>query len=264
MLEVLRKHGVPQVYGFVNAGQLDDDPTSMSILQEWLQQGYPLGNHTYSHMDLNEVTAQQYIADIDKNDEILQRIAGEYNYKYFRYPYLREGNTWSKHNKIKAHLRQTGYKIAPVSVEFFDWAWVDTYARCASRYNPEAIKRLEEKYVSYAVRQLKSANSMAQRLFKRPIKHILLLHIGEFSALMLDRVLLAYEAAGVHYISLDDAVKDPVYKKEPRILCAEGGTFLGQKMEERRINVSAAEAEPPPYLSLLCHYPLPAQPLCRE
>ena len=53
------------------------------------QQGFTLGNHTYTHISLSRVGAEKYIADLDKADQKLTSIMT--TPKYFRYPYLDEG-----------------------------------------------------------------------------------------------------------------------------------------------------------------------------
>ncbi len=56
LMAQLHQAGVP-VVGFVNENKLEIDgqvqPARMQMLRDWLDAGYVLGNHTYSHMDLN-------------------------------------------------------------------------------------------------------------------------------------------------------------------------------------------------------------------
>src|SRR5688572_22408550 len=59
LLAAVRRHGVPAV-GFVNEGKLfdagaasGDAEARIGVLRMWLDNGLELGNHTYSHRDLN-------------------------------------------------------------------------------------------------------------------------------------------------------------------------------------------------------------------
>ena len=77
-----------------------------------LQKGLIVGNHTYSHANLNEVSLEEGIEEIRKCDEVLDRIykeAGvERKIKVFRYPYLDCGG---EKNKVYTDLlRDLGYK----------------------------------------------------------------------------------------------------------------------------------------------------------
>src|SRR4051794_24397580 len=49
IISALKKHSVPEPFGFINAKQIDDAPPLAVILKEWTAAGFPIGNHTYSH-----------------------------------------------------------------------------------------------------------------------------------------------------------------------------------------------------------------------
>lgn len=56
LMAQLHQAGVP-VVGFVNENKLEVEgqvqPARVQMLRDWRDAGYVLGNHTYSHMDLN-------------------------------------------------------------------------------------------------------------------------------------------------------------------------------------------------------------------
>lgn len=68
------------------------------LLETFRNQGFALGNHTYTHKSLNNMSADKYISDIDRADTVLAPVMTEP--KYFRYPYLAEG----KGQKNKKYL----------------------------------------------------------------------------------------------------------------------------------------------------------------
>lgn len=49
-LNTLKRHHVPQAYGFVNAVKISREPGSEAVLDAWRSAGYLLGNHGYSHL----------------------------------------------------------------------------------------------------------------------------------------------------------------------------------------------------------------------
>ena len=53
-LAVLQKRHMPAAYGFVNAKKLEGNADAAEALKLWAA-AEPVGNHTYSHMDLNEI-----------------------------------------------------------------------------------------------------------------------------------------------------------------------------------------------------------------
>lgn len=234
MLDGLKRHSVPEVYGFVNAQKSDDDKSLEDILRLWVEYGYPLGNHTYSHKSINNITSGSFKRDIDKNEKVLRYFGGAFDWKYFRYPFLHEGNTFEKRNAVRAHLFKKGYKIAQVTVDFEDWSWSDPFTRCVDRNDRNKIEWLKKTFLKNAVEQLHRAEQISQGLFHRSISHILLLHVGAFNAEMMDELLTAYEKEGVEFIPLSEAAKDEVYAIDPAVIYDHGGSeFTFQIMKAR-------------------------------
>ena len=146
--------------------------------------------------------------------------------RMFRYPYLHEGATLIERDAVRLALRERRYQIVPVSVDFYDWAWNDMYARCAG--NPGAVQTLARGFREAALRALDWSEETAGTLVRRPIKQILLLHVSAFVALTLDDLLSAYEARGVRFISVGDALEDPVYGIDPKVTWRGQENFLTQ------------------------------------
>lgn len=91
MLKALEKHKVPEVYGFMNARKIENDPTLEKVVLTWVKSGYPLGNHSYAHKSITDLSAKEYIAEIDRNESALAKYNQGMDWKYYRYPFLREG-----------------------------------------------------------------------------------------------------------------------------------------------------------------------------
>ena len=251
MLAALQRHGVRAV-GFVNGGQLREHPERADILQRWLQAGFPVGNHTFSHLDINHGTAAEYIADIERNEAVLATVAGGHWPRLFRYPYLHEGEHAETREAVRRWLAVHSYTIAPVTVTFEDWAWNDTYARCAARRDVGAIAWLKHSFLEAAVSRLTWAHAAAEVTFGRPIRQILLVHVGAFDAVMLEDLLAAYQHAGVTMIDLETALADPVYQINP----AEGwqgeSTFLPRVARERGVRIPTVPEIPLETLHTIC------------
>jgi peptidoglycan/xylan/chitin deacetylase (PgdA/CDA1 family) len=91
ILESVKKYNIPAV-GFVNESKLfvDDklDSTRLDILKLWLDTGLELGNHTFSHPNINQIPFEEYKEDLLKGERITRKLAEERNikYEYFRHP----------------------------------------------------------------------------------------------------------------------------------------------------------------------------------
>jgi len=128
MIDALRKHAAPGMYGFVNAAQLVGAPENVAILRAWAHAGLRFGNHTFSHLDLTRTRVAEYVADIERNERALAEWSCEHGRKYFRYPYLHEGDVLGKRDAVRQWLGAHGYTLAQVTVNFADWTWNDAYA----------------------------------------------------------------------------------------------------------------------------------------
>jgi peptidoglycan/xylan/chitin deacetylase (PgdA/CDA1 family) len=238
ILTTLRQQHMPPVYGFINAVALEDTPGEINVLKAWTAAGQPLGNHTYSHADLAATTVAKYEDDIAKNEPLLQKLMKGEDWRWFRYPYLREGDTLQKRDAIRSYLQQKGYRIAQVSLNFEDWAWNDPYARCSEKHNVKEIAWLHDSYLAAADGSITQFRGFTHELYGRDIPYVLLLHIGPFDAKMLPELIALLRRRGFTFISLPEAMKDAAYNQNPNIAAPHGLTFQEQVAMTRSLNFS--------------------------
>ncbi|MNL21596.1 Polysaccharide deacetylase [compost metagenome] len=238
MTKIFKKHKVPEVYAFINSGKVEKKNESLEVLQIWKDAGYPFGNHTYLHEDINFTSAADYRKAIDLNEPLLQKLSGTNDWKYFRYPYLREGETLEMRNNIRAYLKEKNYKIAQVTIDFEDWSWNDPYARCKTKDDTKSIQWLKDTYIKNATDMVTRAETISHSLFKRSIPHILLMHIGAFDAEMLDTLLTEYKKMGVVFIPLSEANQDEVYSIDPGLPARQGSELTYQIMKSKNLGLA--------------------------
>ena len=97
LLSKLKAENVPAV-GFVNEGKLrrnGEIEERTAILQMWLDAGVELGNHTYSHISLDQNPIESYQRDVINGEKVTSRLLAQKRIKlrYFRHPNLRTGKT---------------------------------------------------------------------------------------------------------------------------------------------------------------------------
>lgn len=209
-LAALKAHDVPAVYGFVNAVALEREPGSGAALDMWRAAGYPLGNHTYTHMNINSGTLEAFEADLEKGEPAIRERMGKNDWRVLRFPYLSAGDE-AHHVGIMKYLKAHHYRIADVSMSFNDWAYTDTYARCMAKGDQEAIESMKIQYMQGVKASIARSLMASQKVYGRQISHVLLVHEGAFTALMLPEVLTAFEEEGAHFVTLDQAQSDPAY-----------------------------------------------------
>lgn len=82
----LKENGISGVYAFCNSWSLEKDPEFAEILDDWVADGHHVANHTHSHIDLPDVTATAFIADIDAAPEHLSPWLSSAPLKLFWHP----------------------------------------------------------------------------------------------------------------------------------------------------------------------------------
>jgi peptidoglycan/xylan/chitin deacetylase (PgdA/CDA1 family) len=215
ILTALQAHHAPATYGFVNAKGLDEGPDAAEVLRLWRAAGHPLANHTLSHMDLNANTAEAFEQDILANEATLRTYMGNQDWHWLRFPYLREGDTPEKRQAVAAFLKNHGYRVAEVTLSFDDYAYNDTYARCAAKNDTSSIDWMKESYLRRADESLTTGREAATLAFGRAIGHVMLLHIGAFQTVMFPKLLDLLEQRGFGLVTLPEAESDPAYAAEP-------------------------------------------------
>ncbi len=88
-----------------------------------LKKGAIIGNHSYSHPNFNELTLDECISEIKKQEELLDqlyKVAGvERNYKIFRFPYGEKGD--KNKELIQKYLRKMQFcRIEDSNIDF-EW-----------------------------------------------------------------------------------------------------------------------------------------------
>lgn len=248
----LKHHGVPEAWGFVNARRIAQQPASEAALDAWRQAGYPLGNHSSSHLGLSQAPSLQAWQDDVAAGEpaIAARMRGQ-DWKVLRYPFLDAGKDPARHDGAAAWLKGRGYRIADVSISFDDWAYTDTYARCRNQGDEAAIGAMKADYLKRVDQTIARTRAVSQRVYGRMIPQVLLTHLGAWSAATLPDVMARLDAAGARYVALDAAQGDQAYRApSPR---AGDGLLMERRAQDAGVKLDGLPAvDPVMALEALC------------
>ncbi|MEI9996514.1 MAG: polysaccharide deacetylase family protein [Rhizomicrobium sp.] len=250
IIAALKDAQTPPVYGFMNGIRLEDDPGSAPVLQQWRDAGFPLGNHTWSHMNLGQHGVAEWEADTQKNESVLAPLMAGGDWHWLRFPYLAEGETPAKHVAVRQFLAANGYRIAGVTMSFGDFMWNEPYARCVAKGNDAAIAQMEAAYLAAAADTLDYEHKLSLALYGRDIPYVLLMHLGAFDARMLPRLLALYAAKGVSFVSLDEAERDPFYAADNNPMLPPTPVTLEQAMSAQGVTYAGHGVPLPPFDTL--------------
>lgn len=207
ILKPLIENNVP-VTGFVIAGAIEKG--QWQWLEQFQQAGFVLGNHTYSHANLNAMSANKYITDVEKADKILNSLMT--SPKYFRYPFLAEGQG-DKKRQIRNYLAANNYVNAPVTIDSKDFVFNAKLYTVPSRLRAEKIKQVKPKYLAYLWNETLKAERIA-KASKNHSKQILLIHANLLNSYCMDEIVEMYKKNGYRFISLAEALNESTKVKD--------------------------------------------------
>jgi peptidoglycan/xylan/chitin deacetylase (PgdA/CDA1 family) len=233
---VLRKHHIPPSYGFVVASQLEGDPDGALALRIWVDGGNPLASHTYTHLDLTKNSAEDFQREILHNEPVLELLMPGHDWRWFRYPYLHEGDTQEKRRAVRAFLAANHYRIAQTTLDWEDYLWNSSHARCWQKKDEAAIQWLRESYVTAAREFIRFQVRNSRAVFGRDIHHVMLLHLGSFSSHILPDLFKVLKEENFQIVTLEEAQRDPIYDYDPDIGDARGGTLTELGMLAKKIS----------------------------
>jgi peptidoglycan/xylan/chitin deacetylase (PgdA/CDA1 family) len=222
MVAALKASHAP-VTGFVNAVNVTDSAT-MDALREWRAAGFVLGNHTWSHRHLSEMTPAEFEEELTKDEPVLEKLGVGTDWRWFRYPFLDEGKDEAQRVTARQILAKHGYRVAAVTTGFSDWAWTPAYARCAAKRDLPGIAELERLYLAAVKQSIADDRETAHKLYGRDIPYVLLMHVSAMSARMMPQVLQIYRDAGFRFVSLPQAETDPAYREYTDLSLAPPGS----------------------------------------
>lgn len=154
-----------QLYRF---GQMDE---RVGLLAQWVDAGAILGNHTYSHSDLNNVSVDEYEDEIVKGDIVSRKLMEDRQpYQlYFRHPYTHTGDTEVKKVEIERFLAARNYLIAPHTVDSQDYIFNHAYVLARQRNDSALAGRVCVAYVDFVLEATRFAEQTAEQIFGRNI-----------------------------------------------------------------------------------------------
>lgn len=216
LLEAVTANGVPAL-GFVNEGALYEDGKvdagRATLLKMWADAGLELGNHTFSHPDLNDTPLADYLNDIVRGETITRALLEETGrqLRYFRHPYLHTGLDADTKAAVERFLRERGYTAVPVTLYNQEWAFAMVYDRAWGRGDESVMGRVADAYVSYMEKIFEFFEWLSVELLGYEVKQILLLHASALNAHHFDALVRMMKSRGYTFIPTAQALTDRAY-----------------------------------------------------
>jgi peptidoglycan/xylan/chitin deacetylase (PgdA/CDA1 family) len=231
LLATLRQQKVPAV-GFVNErklfykwGEVDE---RIKALNMWLDSGFELGNHTYAHTSLNKAGLKAFEDAVIQGETVTRLLLAQHHMtlRYFRHPYLDTGRDLETRREIEAFLVGRGYRIAPITLDAWDWNYAGIYDDAKKRGDTAAQKEIVSSYVSYHEEVFDYYEKLSQKLLGYEPRQILLLHGNNLEAEHIGELLEMIRKRGYRFITLEDALSDQAYSMPDTYVAEEGTSWL--------------------------------------
>lgn len=254
LLGHLKKAAVP-VIGFVNENKLykgdKRDEAQIDLLRMWLDAGFELGNHTYSHRSLNRIELADYEADLIKGETITKELLAKHDrqMRFFRHPFLQTGRTLEIKAAFDEFLRGRGYTIAPISFDNADYIFSRAYDIAFDKGDRKAMKAVGDAYVPYMESKLAYWERQSVKLFGREMSQTLLIHANFINSDYLDDLIGMFKRRGYRMVDLETALKDDAYKLPDTYVGPAGISWLHRwALAKGRENVLPDEPTVPPFV----------------
>lgn len=248
LLRSLKRHGVPAI-GFVNEGKLyrndNLNPRAVAVLRQWLEAGFELGNHTYSHIAIDRASLEQYQQDVIRGETVTRGLLAERGkqLRYFRHTQLRTGPTPEYKRGLDKFLAERGYTIAPVTIDNSDYLFARAYAMAKAKQDKATMKRVVDAYLPYMESVVAHFEKLSQSFLGYQVKQTLLLHANEFNADNFDRLAGLLRRRGYVFISLEQALQDEAYRL-PEAQVTRGLSWLHRWMLAKGLKMEPEPTEP--------------------
>lgn len=201
-------------------GKKVDNPEGKALLRSWNQRGHILANHTYSHLSINADLANfaSFRDDFLKAEPLIEKYA---NFrKFFRFPFLKEGNSKERRDEMRSLLASKGYKNGYVTIDASDW-YIDDRLRQKLLKDPSTdLLPYRDFYLKHILDRAIYYDDLAKKITGREIKHTLLIHHNLLNALFLNDLIQMFQKQGWKTISAKDAFQDPIFSSYPDIVPA--------------------------------------------
>lgn len=135
---------------------------------------------------------------------------------WFRFTFLREGDTPEKRDGMKAFLKARDYSNARVTLDTSDWRLDAALGSFLAAHPDGDVTPFRAAYLAHLRQRAEAYRDLSRRLFGRDIPQVLLLHHNLINALFVGDAIEQFRDMGWTIINPEEAYRDFVYSLEPQ------------------------------------------------
>jgi peptidoglycan/xylan/chitin deacetylase (PgdA/CDA1 family) len=214
ILRIFTRHHVPAT-GFVIEQRVEalGIPAGRKILKQWTRPGYDLGNHLYSHADVNSLSVDQIEQEITRGEATFATLLMNVDRKpeFLRFPYNHTGDTKEKHDLISGFMSAHGYRLAPCTIDSSDYEFNTAYVLAVLRHDKGTAAKIRGDYIAYTGAEINWYAALDKKVFGYEPPEVMLLHDSPLNADTSEQVLAQFQRRGYRFVSLQQATSNPAY-----------------------------------------------------
>ena len=253
ILRALSRHHAPAT-GFVVEQVVEEigPQISREILKQWTRPGFDLGNHLYSHPDVNTLPFDQVEKEIIRGQATFAPLLHEEGRhpEFLRFPYNHTGDSKEKHDAIAVFMAAHGYRLAPCTIDNTYYEFDLTYTLAIARKDRQTAAKVKADYINYTAAEIDWYTALNKQVWGYDPPHIMLLHDSPLNADTADEILALFEKRSYRFVSLSEALKDPAYALPETYITKYGPMWGYRWAEEKHVKVNGRnEPEPPAWIN---------------
>jgi uncharacterized protein (TIGR02246 family) len=240
LLAVLKRHRI-QAVGLVTWSHVKT-PNDEKLLSLWLDGGHELGSHGDAHLDFSKTPTEAYLSDVEAGHAKLAAFleSSSRHPRFFRFPYLREGDTRDKHARAQAWLVEHGLRNLPVTIDDQDWSFETPWVEARRTRNTAELSRLEGEYQQSLRLSVAKYTSDGDALFSGTrTPQILLLHATEVGAAQWETLFTWLEKQGFRFATADEVTSHSAINEPHDFIGSYGGSLWGRIAHTRWVTRAA-------------------------
>ena len=217
--------------GYVIGSLVGETKNGSQLLKSWSENGFVLGNHTWSHQNFSDQRVAEWLEEVNKTEKVLKPYQDYFGpwQRSFRFPRLNQGKTEDQEFVANRYFKQNNTLIAYVSVDTSDWAFAMYYDDALNKGKTKLAVRIAKLYMDHIVDCVHYAEEASSQLFNRQLPQILLLHANALNADNMKLLLDNLKDLDYSFISLNEALADHAYRPyNYKIAFQKGESFYDQ------------------------------------
>jgi hypothetical protein len=150
----------------------------------------------------------------------------EQSNRWLRTPYFHLGNKSLKKSVLEEWIKDNQYRHGVATILSKDWVYAKAYEVALLNAEQEVAKQVAQEYLQHLRESVDFYQALGQTVINRQISQVLVLHVSQLNVDYFSQVLDLLTSMGAEIVSVDQALSDPVYRRDDFFVGNPGVSWL--------------------------------------